>query len=283
MFELNQLEQLVTIAEAGTISKAAEILHLSQPALSRSIQRLEEELQVSLFDRQKNKITLNANGELALEYARKILSEAVSMSVRLQTFERSQHTLSLGSCAPAPLWRLSPTLSRLYPNMTIQSEIKTFEQLTSGLLNGSYQIIITTIPSDNSDILSFQYLEEHLYVALPPAHPLAAYKDLSLHDLNGQSMLILSKIGFWYDICKAKMPDSLFLVQEDIQVLDELRRSSALLFFSTNLTNLDTTKNENRVLIPLTDSEVNVTFYCHIKKSDSKRLERFVSALSTKT
>lgn len=283
MFELNQLEQLLTIAEAGTISKAAEILHLSQPALSRSIQRLEEELQVSLFDRQKNKITLNANGELALEYARKILSEAAAMSVRLQTFERSQHTLSLGSCAPAPLWRLTPTLSRLYPNMTIQSEIKTFDQLTSGLLNGSYQIIITTTPSDNPDILSFQYLEEHLYVALPPAHPLAAYKELSLHDLNGQSMLILSKIGFWYDICKAKMPDSLFLVQEDIQVLDELRRSSALPSFSTNLANLDTTKNENRVLIPLTDSEVNVTFYCHIKKSDSQRLERFVSALSTKT
>lgn len=240
---------------------------------------MEEELQVSLFDRQKNKITLNANGELALEYARKILSEAASMSERLQTFERSQHTLSLGSCAPAPLWRLTPTLSRLYPDMTIQSEIKTFEQLTSGLLNGTYQIIITTMPSDHPDILSFQYLEEHLYVALPPAHPLAAYKDLSLHDLNGQSMLILSKIGFWYDICKAKMPDSLFLVQEDIQVLDELRKSSALPSFSTNLANLDTTKNENRVLIPLTDSEVNVTFYCHIKNSDSQRLVRFVSAI----
>ncbi|WP_066716280.1 LysR family transcriptional regulator [Clostridium sp. Marseille-P299] len=279
MFELNQLEQLITIAEAGTVSKAAELLHLSQPALSRSIQRLEEELQVSLFDRQKNKITLNANGELALEYARKILSEAASMSERLQTFERSQHTLSLGSCAPAPLWRLTPTLSRLYPDMTIQSEIKTFEQLTSGLLNGTYQIIITTKPSDHPDILSFQYLEEHLYVALPPAHPLAVYKNLSLRDLNGQSMLILSKIGFWYDICKAKMPDSLFLVQEDIQVLDELRRSSALPSFSTNLANLDTNKNGNRVLIPLTDSEVNVTFYCHIKNSDSQRLERFVSAI----
>ena len=52
MLELYQLVQLLAIAECGTISKAAEQLHLSQPALSRSMQKLEEELQVTLFDRQ---------------------------------------------------------------------------------------------------------------------------------------------------------------------------------------------------------------------------------------
>lgn len=53
MFELNQLEQLIAIAECQTISAAAERLHLSQPALSRSIQKLEAALQVTLFDREK--------------------------------------------------------------------------------------------------------------------------------------------------------------------------------------------------------------------------------------
>ena len=53
MFELNQLEQLLAIEKYKTISKAAEHLNISQPALSRSIQRLEEELEVTLFERQK--------------------------------------------------------------------------------------------------------------------------------------------------------------------------------------------------------------------------------------
>ncbi len=66
MFELNQLEQLLTVAECGTLSAAAEKLHLSQPALSRSMQRLEAELSVPLFSRQKNKIALNENGRLAV-------------------------------------------------------------------------------------------------------------------------------------------------------------------------------------------------------------------------
>ena len=54
VFEIYQLEQLLAFAEYGTLSGAAERLHLSQPALSRSMQRLETELQVPLFDRQKN-------------------------------------------------------------------------------------------------------------------------------------------------------------------------------------------------------------------------------------
>ena len=73
MLELHQLIQLLAIAECGTMSAAAEQLHLSQPALSRSMQKLEGILQVTLFDRQKNKVTLNKNGELAVEQARRVI------------------------------------------------------------------------------------------------------------------------------------------------------------------------------------------------------------------
>lgn len=80
MPELNQLHQLVTIANVGTISKAAEIIHLSQPALTRSMQRLESEWNVTLFDRQKNKVALNKTGELAVQYARRILDDVENMT-----------------------------------------------------------------------------------------------------------------------------------------------------------------------------------------------------------
>lgn len=102
MVELSQLEQLLLLAECGTLSRAAEQLHLSQPALSRSMQRLETELQVTLFDRQKNKIALNDNGRMAVEYARRIVGETRDMAARIQAFDRSQRTILVGSCAPAP-------------------------------------------------------------------------------------------------------------------------------------------------------------------------------------
>lgn len=277
MIELNQLVQLLTIADSGTISKAAEILHLSQPALSRSMQRLENELQVPLFHRQKNKLTLNENGEIALKYAKEILTNVSDMAVKLQTFERSHHILSIGSCAPAPLWQLSPVLSRLYSDMTIQSEIKPHEVLTSGLLDNLYQIVITTAPIAQPGILSYPYLKEKLFASLVPTHPLANREELSLCDLNGQSALILSNIGFWEDICKKKMPDSLFLIQDDVEMLHELRKSSTLVAFSTDITLSNADESEGRISVPLIDPDVSVTYYCNIKATDQKYFERFLS------
>ena len=133
MFELYQLEQLLAVADCGTLSNAAEQLHVSQPAISRSMQRLEAELQVTLFHRQKNKIELNENGWMAVEYARKIMEQAQDMVSRIQAFDRSQRTILVGSCAPAPLWSIPPLLSDLYPDMTISSEIRENEALLQGL------------------------------------------------------------------------------------------------------------------------------------------------------
>src|SRR5699024_8977184 len=90
VFEIYQLEQLLAFAEYGTLSGAAERLHLSQPALSRSMQRLETELQVPLFDRQKNKIEFNENGRMAADCARQVMDKCQDMISRLQAFDRSQ-------------------------------------------------------------------------------------------------------------------------------------------------------------------------------------------------
>jgi DNA-binding transcriptional LysR family regulator len=100
MIEIAQLEQLVVFADCGTLSKAAEELHISQPTLTRSMQRLEDEFRVPLFEHRKNKLILNDNGILAVEYARKTLNQANDMLEKVRHFDRSRNTLSIGSCAP---------------------------------------------------------------------------------------------------------------------------------------------------------------------------------------
>lgn len=269
MFELNQLEQLLAIEKYKTISKAAEHLNISQPALSRSIQRLEEELEVTLFERQKNKLTFNEDGISALEYARRIMELSNEMKDSLITASKARRTISIGSIAPAPIWTLTPEVSKLHPEMSIQSEIETHDKLEKGLKDGTYQIIVTNDSTADEDTIVVEYCEEDLYVALPPAHPLAGRDSLYLADLNGQSILQYSKVGFWLDICKAKMPDSMFIMQDEFDTLNELRRTSALPAFATNITGA-TPSSEHRVMVPLLDDEVNVIFYLKYKKANRK-------------
>ncbi|KIR03682.1 Transcription regulator [Lachnospiraceae bacterium TWA4] len=269
MFELNQLEQLLAIEKYKTLSNAAEHLNISQPALSRSIQRLEEELEVTLFKRQKNRLTFNEDGISALEYARRIMELSNEMKDSLITASKARRTISIGSIAPAPIWTLTPEVSKLHPEMSIQSEIETHDKLEKGLKDDTYQIIITNDPAADNDTVVIDYCEEDLYVTLPPAHPLAGRDSLYLADLNGQSILQYSKVGFWLDICKAKMPDSMFIMQDEFDTLNELRRTSALPAFATNITG-STPSSEHRVMVPLLDDEVNVIFYLKYKKANRK-------------
>lgn len=261
MFELYQLEQLLIVADCGTLSGAAEQLHLSQSALSRSMQRLENEIQVPLFIRHKNKIELNENGKLAVEYARKILDQTGDMVNSIRDYDRKRRTIFVGSCAPAPLWNLIPALSDLYPDMTISSEIRDSEVLLQGLQDGTYQTILLPFSVEEKGIFCVKYKEEHLLFSLPPAHPLSGSSGLYLKDLNGESMLLRPQLGFWEHIINEKMQNTHFIVQKDTD-FDELVKASALPTFNSDLVIQREGKVPNRITIPILDEEVNVTYYC---------------------
>lgn len=98
--ELYELRQFVAFADCGTLSEAAEILHLSQPALSRNMKKLEEELGVPLFLRRKNRLELGENGAYLLELARSVLADADALAEKVRAFDRKKRTISLGMCAP---------------------------------------------------------------------------------------------------------------------------------------------------------------------------------------
>ena len=279
MFELYQLEQLLAVSEYGTLSNAAEHLHVSQPALSRSMQRLETELHVSLFNRQKNKIELNENGQMAVDYAQQIVDKCQDMIERIQAFERSQRTILVGFCAPVPLWEIPPVLSNLYPDRTISSEMRKNEVLLQGLRDDVYQLIILPYPVEEPGITCVKYGEEHLFFSLPPAHPLSGSKALYMKDLNGETMLLRNRLGFWRDITDKKMPDTRFLEQEDF-AFDELVKTSALPSFTTDVVLRREGNSPNRVNMPILDEEANVTYYCLYKPSARNDLSGFIKAIS---
>lgn len=269
MIDFYQLEHLLAIADAGTLSKAAENLSISQPALSRSIQRLEDELHVTLFDRKKNKITLNETGQFALDYARNIVTEANDMIIQVQKHAQRNQIIHIGACAPAPLWSMKWMMKKVFPEMKTTIALDAQElALLEGLKQHTYTIIVLHHPIDIEEYACIKLFDEHLYLSVPPAHPLAFFKDVKFRDLNGESVLLLSKIGIWNEICLKMIPDSHLLIQQDTAVFNELTNASALPYFRTNLT-MSRNENKNpRVSLRILDPEASLSFYAVYHKKD---------------
>lgn len=277
MFDLRQLEQLVAIAGQGTLSAAARELHLSQPALTRSMQRLEDEFGVELFTHEKNRVTLNAAGALAVEQARGVLGAAEGMRSRMHDYARAQKTVAVGSCAPGPMWLIAPELIRRLTDKAVSTEMKAPDALLDGLLREEYQIVVLDAPVERENVVCRKYLTEHLAVSLPPAHPLAKKDGIYLSDLAGQTMLLYSDLGVWNRLRDDRMQNIRFIVQSEREAFADLVSASVLPNFTTNLSHLfGETPPLDRVEVPILDAEATMTFYlCTLKKN--RKLLDFIS------
>lgn len=271
MIEFYQLEQLVVIAKEETLSKASEVLLISQPALTRSVQRLEDDLQIKLFDRKKNKITLNDNGKLAVELFENLLKERDQMINTLQSYDQNKFIINIGSCAPMPIIGLQYVFRELHPEMQITDYLDSNETiLLNRLKTHEFSIIVLNHPIDDERFECIELFEEHLYLSVPPAHPLALFDEISFDDLNGESVLLLSRIGFWNEICLKMIPLSHLLIQEDQTVFSELTRASALPNFRSNITMMRDNDEKNRVSIPIKDKEAHTLYFAVYHKSNHK-------------
>ena len=276
MLDLLELEQLSAFADCGTLSKAAENLHISQPTITRTMQHLEDVFGVPLFLRSKNHIALNETGWKAVEYARELLKDAKEAVEGVRAFDRSLHTINVSSCAPAPLWNLLPALSESFPGMTISSAIKNNVSVLDDLRSENCTLAVLPEGLAPEDYCSVPFLKENLSICVPPDHELAGYSELSFAELNGYNFLLGTRLGFWDDMCREKMTASRFLVQTDQFTLQELIRESSLPCFVTDLTAEDKETFGGRIIIPITDREAKVTFHLVFTEENKKYAERFV-------
>lgn len=270
MIEFYELRQFVAFADAGTLSGAAERLHLSQPALSRNMKKLEEELGVTLFERKKNKLALNKNGEYVLELAKKLLEDADTFAAKARDFDRRNRTITLGVCAPAPVWWLAPLISNMFPHMTLQTDMADDNRLLTDLENNVYQLIATHVRPDKTKYFYKECGKESLMFALPKSHRYARRKSLSFAEMNGENMLLMPDIGFWDFVRTDKMPDSRFLTQNDRFSFNELIQASSLPAFTSDLAEKYTDIPHNRINIPVSDAEATVSYYLVCKAEKKK-------------
>lgn len=273
--ELEQMRQLVTIEREGTISAAAEALFISQPALSRSIRRLEQELGQELFDRTHNRATLNEAGRLAVEHAHAILREEQFMRDAFDDLSRRQRTLRVGTVAPAPLWRLTTRIVESFPGTILDPETLSEDEVERRLINRQIDLGITLRPMILPTCESVPFMVESLSAFIPRDHPLAAAPHVSFADLDGESFLVDRSAGFWREVVHEAMPRTEFIEQSDRTVFAQLVLSTKLLSFVTDAAQMVEQRGD-RVRVPISDASAHATFYLSALRDCPTRVREMI-------
>lgn len=122
-------------------------------------------------------------------------------------------------------------------------------------------MIVLTHPVDDRTIRFRELMRERMYFCVTKLNPLAERESVSLQDIDGQTILLYSEIGFWYDVFKSKLPHSRLLLQNEFDVFQELADASEFPFFISDWHLQNSPLPKQRICLPITDEEASVTYY----------------------
>jgi DNA-binding transcriptional LysR family regulator len=190
----DELRWFVAVAERGRVTQAADELHISQPALSRALARMQAELGVSLFDRQGRTLRLNRYGELYLEHARRTLAELEAGRRALEQLAGDESGLvSLGFAPTLSTWLVPALVSAFreqHPGPRFQLHQDAVGQLVDLLYEGVADLLICSRPGDAR--LRWRALgRERLQLVVPPGHRLAGRRRVKLSEAAGEQFVML--------------------------------------------------------------------------------------------
>ena len=273
MIDFNLLEILIAFEKNKTLLKTAEDLHISQPALTVSMKKIEKELDVNIFDRGKNKISLNDNGLYLVSLAKNMLQEREEMLYKIKSFDKSHTVLNVGISAIAPNLYYLPKIEKSH-NIKIISTIENEKILISKLRSELYDFIFITEKVTYNNFVCKKIFSEQLYFFLNKNHPLAKKDSLSFKDVDGESILMNREIGFWDKLVRDNMPNSHFILQDSLDNLRILVDNSNITSFASNLT-LSERSIPNRVAVKISNHSAKVDFYIVYNKNKNHLFSKF--------
>ena len=186
--QISQLTAFLAIAELQSFSLAAERLHITQPAVSKRIRQLEDNMKTTLFDRIGKKSFLTPNGQALLPHAERILLEVKTYKSSLaREHDKPSGILSLATSHHVGLYRLPQVLRDFkiqYPEVDLELHFMDSEDACIAIANNELELAIVTLPEIPDERLNLEPIWiDLLQIVLAPDHPLASLTNIDSHQL----------------------------------------------------------------------------------------------------
>jgi DNA-binding transcriptional LysR family regulator len=195
--ELRHLRYFVAVAEELHFRRAAERLHVAQPAVSEQVRKLEAELGVRLFDRTQRSVSLTQAGSALLEEARRVLHQAeVAQTAARTAREHSTTRLRIGyppDLLPASVSRAMQHFSATAPRVEISLETGPALRLIGEVRAGRLDAVVVGTPAPTRGLRTAPAGHQRIVAALPTTHPRAVAPAISLERLAPDRLIVLPR------------------------------------------------------------------------------------------
>ncbi|WP_166822734.1 LysR family transcriptional regulator [Thalassoroseus pseudoceratinae] len=193
--ELDQLRYFLQVAEKSNFTRAAEELQISQSALSRSIQKLEEELGQPVFERKTRAVTLTDAGVLLQSRARQVLSLLADTKAEINDDGQSGcvRVGAIPTIAPFFLPKILRVFSKTYPKASLVVQENTTDQLLKSCTQGEIDLAIVALPIPAKYLEVEPLFDEELFLVLPPEHPLVEQPNIRIGDVEPYPFVLLDE------------------------------------------------------------------------------------------
>jgi DNA-binding transcriptional LysR family regulator len=192
--ELLQLKYFQVVAKLENVTHAAEELHISQPAISKTIARLEESLGVPLFERRGRRLRLNQFGKTFLRRVERIFSEIKEGQRELADLANLESgSVTIGTTSSRLLPNLLKEYLQHYPHVNFQLlQITSPHEIYARLLNGEIDLCISFLPINQPEIHCEPLINEEIFLAVSSDHHLAGRKSIDLSEIANESFISLT-------------------------------------------------------------------------------------------
>lgn len=233
--ELNQLVYFKTVAKYENITKAAKELHITQPNLSTSIAKLEDELGVCLFDRIKGRIILNVKGQKFLEFVERAFNELSNGVMVVSEDETEPHAVVRVSSAVGRIMNdIAIECFSRWPKLRMTTLYEDNNACIQKLLAGEIDIALLTISPEKMERLEcVNVLSEDVFFLVTKEHHLAGRGTVSLAELAAENLICDNTMfdnNLIYDLFRINgyEPSISYLTNEHREILDVMKLTGAV-------------------------------------------------------
>jgi len=190
--DVNQLEVFLGVAREKSFSRAAQVLHRTQPAVSQAIRRLEAELGEPLFDRSSKDGSMTAAGRVLFEFAQQMLTlrhNAHTAIRELRDLHRGKLSLSANEYTVNSLLPLIPIFRARHPHIKVEVKRSLASRIPGEVLKREVEIGVVSFKPTDQNIKAVPVGTDELALIVSPDHPLAAKGIVSVRELGAEAFI----------------------------------------------------------------------------------------------